>query len=110
MFMSEVPDEPVEAAAIAIVLAGMREDWDEMGEDRKDLYRHVAHEALSAALPALETTICAQIATDLRAEANEATLIELADRYAGYYQGRRSGLETAARIAEGQYVVQLRAR
>lgn len=53
-------------------------------------------EVLMTTLPHIR----AQIAADIRDEMNRPELIEMADRYEGYFQGQRSGLEDAARIAE----------
>ena len=63
-----------------------------------------APEAIADAVLALfngktEQEVREEVAAEIEARAN--THIELADRFGGYYQGMRSGLQEAAKLARG---------
>ena len=81
--------------AIGDALADSWSDVEEYAE---------APEAIADAVLALfngktEQEVREEVAAEIEARAN--THIELADRFGGYYQGMRSGLQEAAKLARG---------
>lgn len=89
-----IPEVATTAAIYAL------SELNEMQEYITEDLQRFATAAIEAALPHIEATLRKQIAADIRDEMNRPERIEMADRYEGYFQGQRSGLETAARIAE----------
>lgn len=92
--------EAIQAAAEAIHEAGWTcEAHEPLGLEKcgqcETSTTELARKTLTAALPHIR----AMIATDMRAE-RTPDLIYLANRYQGFHDGLREGLERAARIAE----------
>ena len=87
--MSEIPEAALEAA-----LKAHRETPSVRSIDNP---QRLMRATLEAALPHLRE----RLAEEIRAERNQASRLELADRYGGYYRGLISGLDLAAKIVRG---------
>lgn len=88
-----------------LLIEGMKIDARNYMRHNPRVWHEALEEAIDKYLPPLIEAVRAEererIAAEINAIRNDPTLIELADKYGGWYQGQRTGLERAeARIRE----------